>query len=249
MDLLCVKVKKGRLNGAADTFNTYVVLKVQNLKSTTINRKGSEPCWEQDFMFEISDVEKGFVVELWKKGLIWDKLLGTLWIPLTTVEYATDEGSGAWWILHSEVIKNGNEICGTKTPTRHEILLDVYFAILNDSDCRSYYRRASLQGACHSHQDTCSSLSPMKSALSMQEKELSNKDQVYISSLAKARWTRAIQKENLSFRSAAVVTECSSITLAEDLALEKFCSDVFDSREHISLSFEKLDNLMTYFVG
>ncbi|EMP38961.1 Protein unc-13 like protein A, partial [Chelonia mydas] len=80
---------------------------------------------------EISDVEKGFMVELWNKGLIWDKLLGTLWIPLTTVEYATDEGSGAWWILHSEVIKNGNEICGTKTPTRHEILLDVYFAILN----------------------------------------------------------------------------------------------------------------------
>ncbi|KAH1184280.1 hypothetical protein KIL84_014896, partial [Mauremys mutica] len=194
MELLCVKVKKGRLNGAADTFNTYVVLKVQNLKSTTINRKGSEPCWEQDFMFEISDVEKGFVVELWKKGLIWDKLLGTLWIPLTTVEYSTDEGSGAWWILHSEVIKNGNEICGTKTPTQHEILLDVYFAILNDSDCRSHYRRVSLQGACHSHQDTCSSLSPMKSTLSMQEKELSNKDQVYISSLAKARWTRAIQK-------------------------------------------------------
>ncbi|XP_026504239.1 protein unc-13 homolog A-like [Terrapene carolina triunguis] len=155
-----------------DTFNTYVVLKVQNLKSTTINRKGSEPCWEQDFMFEISDVEKGIVVELWKKGLIWDKLLGTLWIPLTTVEYATDEGSGAWWILHSEVIKNGNEICGTKTPTRHEILLDVYFAILNDSDCRSHYRRASLQGACHSHQDTCSNLSPMKSALSVQENEL-----------------------------------------------------------------------------
>ncbi|TFK02698.1 protein unc-13A-like [Platysternon megacephalum] len=34
----------------------------------------------------------------------------------------------------------------------------------------------------------------MKSALSVQEKDLSNKDQVYINSLAKARWTRAIQK-------------------------------------------------------
>ncbi|XP_067411966.1 protein unc-13 homolog A-like isoform X2 [Emydura macquarii macquarii] len=202
MELLCIKVKKGRLNGIADTFNTYVVLKVQNLKSTTINRRGSKPCWEQDFMFEISDVKKGFIVELWKKGLIWDRLLGILWIPLKTVEYATDEGSGAWWMLHSEVIKNGNEICGTKTPTLHEILLDVYFALLPDSDCRSHYRRASLQGACHSRQGTYSSLSSVNSALSVQEKEQSNKDQVYISSLAKARWTRAIQKRNHTISSA-----------------------------------------------
>ena len=34
----------------SDAFKTYVVLKVQNLKSTTIDRRGSEPCWEQDFM-------------------------------------------------------------------------------------------------------------------------------------------------------------------------------------------------------
>lgn len=34
----------------SDTSKTYVVLKVQNLKSTTIDRRGREPCWEQDFM-------------------------------------------------------------------------------------------------------------------------------------------------------------------------------------------------------
>lgn len=33
-----------------EAFDTYVVLKVQNLKGTTIERRGSEPCWEQDFM-------------------------------------------------------------------------------------------------------------------------------------------------------------------------------------------------------
>ncbi|KAJ7407985.1 hypothetical protein BTVI_61431 [Pitangus sulphuratus] len=73
-----------------DASKTYVVLKVQNLKSTTIDRQGSEPCWEQDFMFEICADGKGFVVELWKKGLLWDSILGVLWIPLATVEYATD---------------------------------------------------------------------------------------------------------------------------------------------------------------
>lgn len=33
-----------------DKFNTYVTLKVQNVKSTTITVRGDQPCWEQDFM-------------------------------------------------------------------------------------------------------------------------------------------------------------------------------------------------------
>uniref|UniRef100_A0A8B9CXB0 Unc-13 homolog C n=1 Tax=Anser brachyrhynchus TaxID=132585 RepID=A0A8B9CXB0_9AVES len=110
-------------------FNTYVVLKVHNLKSTTIDRRGSEPSWEQDFMFEISADEKGFTIELWKKGLLWDSILGILWIPLVSYRIFFQEGPGAWWTLHSEIIKNGSEIQGTRTPTSHEILLDVYFAL------------------------------------------------------------------------------------------------------------------------
>ncbi|XP_025916692.1 protein unc-13 homolog A-like [Apteryx rowi] len=180
-------------------FHTYVVLKVQNLKSTTIDRRGSQPCWEQDFMFEISADEKGFIIELWKKGLLWDSILGILWIPLATVEHATDGGPGAWWTLHSEVIKNGSEIHGTKTPTSHEILLDIYFAlpfdIHEDLDCRDCHRRAPLQGTSHSHQDTHDSLSSMDSGLSMKESKLRrNKDQADRSNFAKARWARAIQK-------------------------------------------------------
>lgn len=33
-----------------EKFNTYVTLKVQNVKSTTIAVRGSQPSWEQDFM-------------------------------------------------------------------------------------------------------------------------------------------------------------------------------------------------------
>jgi len=33
-----------------ERFNTYVVLKLQNVKSTTVLVKGNSPCWEQDFM-------------------------------------------------------------------------------------------------------------------------------------------------------------------------------------------------------
>jgi hypothetical protein len=34
----------------ADKFHTYVTLKLQNVKSTTIAVKGNNPSWEQDFM-------------------------------------------------------------------------------------------------------------------------------------------------------------------------------------------------------
>lgn len=34
----------------AEKFNTYVTLKVQNVKSTTIAVRGNLPSWEQDFM-------------------------------------------------------------------------------------------------------------------------------------------------------------------------------------------------------
>ncbi|KAG9350596.1 hypothetical protein JZ751_024485 [Albula glossodonta] len=50
MSLLCVGVKKAKLDGPQEKFNTYVTLKVQNVKSTTIAVRGSQPCWEQDFM-------------------------------------------------------------------------------------------------------------------------------------------------------------------------------------------------------
>ncbi|XP_015728470.1 protein unc-13 homolog A-like isoform X2 [Coturnix japonica] len=176
MELLSVKVKKGRLDKAAEAFDTYVVLKVQNLKGTTIDRRGSEPCWEQDFLFEIGAGEKGFTVELWKKGLLWDRILGVLWIPFSSVEHATEEGPGAWWMLHSKVIKNGTEIQGTRTPTSHELLLDIYFAIpfdMNeDLDYKGCNRGMLLQGTKDSHKDTYNGLSSLESGLSMLENKI-----------------------------------------------------------------------------
>ncbi|XP_075908191.1 protein unc-13 homolog B-like isoform X6 [Petromyzon marinus] len=143
MSLLCVKVKKAKLQGPAgvqqfqetimgdlviDKFNTYVTLKVQNLKSTTVTVRGSEPCWEQDFMFEINHLEGGLLVEAWEKGLIWDTMVGTIWVQLKTIKQSNEqEGPGEWLDLSSDVLMNGNEICGTKNPTPHKILLDLHF--------------------------------------------------------------------------------------------------------------------------
>uniref|UniRef100_A0A8C2L659 Unc-13 homolog A (C. elegans) n=1 Tax=Cyprinus carpio TaxID=7962 RepID=A0A8C2L659_CYPCA len=126
---LSITVKKAKLDGPQEKFNTYVSLKVQNVKSTTIAVRGSQPCWEQDFMFEINRLDLGLTVEVWNKGLIWDTMVGTLWIPLSNIRQSNEEGPGQWLTLDSQVIMAENEICGTKDPTFHRVLLDTRFEL------------------------------------------------------------------------------------------------------------------------
>lgn len=129
MSLLCVRVKKAKLKGPADKFNTYVTLKVQNVKSTTITVRGDQPCWEQDFMFEINRLDLGLIVEVWNKGLIWDTMVGTSWIPLGSIRQSEEEGSGEWIFLDAEVLMKADEIYGTKNPTPHRVQLDTRFEL------------------------------------------------------------------------------------------------------------------------
>uniref|UniRef100_A0A8C9YUT3 Unc-13 homolog A (C. elegans) n=1 Tax=Sander lucioperca TaxID=283035 RepID=A0A8C9YUT3_SANLU len=126
---ICFAVKKAKLDGPQEKFNTYVTLKVQNVKSTTIAVRGSQPCWEQDFMFEINRLDLGLTVEVWNKGLIWDTMVGTLWIPLSNIRQSNEEGPGQWLTLDSNAIMAENEICGTKDPTFHRLLLDTRFEL------------------------------------------------------------------------------------------------------------------------
>ncbi|KAG8003599.1 Protein unc-13-like protein A [Nibea albiflora] len=129
VNCLIKKVKKAKLDGPQEKFNTYVTLKVQNVKSTTIAVRGSQPCWEQDFMFEINRLDLGLTVEVWNKGLIWDTMVGTLWIPLRSIRQSNEEGPGQWLTLDSNAIMAENEICGTKDPTFHRLLLDTRFEL------------------------------------------------------------------------------------------------------------------------
>uniref|UniRef100_A0A667Y991 Unc-13 homolog B n=1 Tax=Myripristis murdjan TaxID=586833 RepID=A0A667Y991_9TELE len=112
-----------------DKFNTYVTLKVQNVKSTTITVRGDQPCWEQDFMFEINRLDLGLIVEVWNKGLIWDTMVGTAWIPLKSIRQSEEEGLGEWTFLDAEVLMKADEIYGTKNPTPHRVLLDTRFEL------------------------------------------------------------------------------------------------------------------------
>ncbi|XP_028916564.1 protein unc-13 homolog B isoform X5 [Ornithorhynchus anatinus] len=129
MSLLCVRVKRARFQGSPDKFNTYVTLKVQNVKSTTVAMRGDQPCWEQDFMFEISRLDLGLSVEVWNKGLIWDTMVGTVWIALKTIRQSDEEGPGEWSTLEAQALMRNDEVYGTKNPTPHKILLDTRFEL------------------------------------------------------------------------------------------------------------------------
>ncbi|XP_021564704.1 protein unc-13 homolog A-like [Carlito syrichta] len=80
-------------------------------------------------MFEINRLDLGLTVEVWNKGLIWDTMVGTVWIPLRTIRQSNEEGPGEWLTLDSQVIMADSEICGTKDPTCHCILLDTRFEL------------------------------------------------------------------------------------------------------------------------
>ncbi|KAI4499284.1 hypothetical protein M0802_005544 [Mischocyttarus mexicanus] len=74
----------------AEDFNSYVTLKLQNVKSTTVTVKGANPSWEQDFLFETNDMRAGLLVEVWCKGFLWDRFLGYYFIPLSEVTYMNE---------------------------------------------------------------------------------------------------------------------------------------------------------------
>ncbi|XP_038222163.1 phorbol ester/diacylglycerol-binding protein unc-13-like [Zerene cesonia] len=128
MSLLSVTVKKARYVGIqAPQFNTYVTLKLQNVKSTTVTVKGPTPCWEQDFLFEINDINLGLLIEVWNKGVIWDRALGYHYLPLTSVAYDEQECGGRWVELEAQLMMRGGAVVGTTGPTGHALLLDCRF--------------------------------------------------------------------------------------------------------------------------
>uniref|UniRef100_A0ABD2XR56 C2 domain-containing protein n=1 Tax=Trichogramma kaykai TaxID=54128 RepID=A0ABD2XR56_9HYME len=66
-------------------YNTYVTLKLQNVKSSTVPLKGSNPCWEQDFLFETNDLKGGLLLEVSLKGMLWDRTIGYYFLSLMEI--------------------------------------------------------------------------------------------------------------------------------------------------------------------
>ncbi|CAB4059572.1 unnamed protein product [Lepeophtheirus salmonis] len=89
MSLLNVTVRRANLVRPQTTnSNTYVTLKLQHVKSTTLTVTGPQPSWEQDFLFEIDNYDSGLLLEVWDKGMLWDKAIGYCWTPLSTFQFS-----------------------------------------------------------------------------------------------------------------------------------------------------------------
>ncbi|XP_045034176.1 protein unc-13 homolog B isoform X3 [Daphnia magna] len=136
MSLLSVTVKRAKFAGpSANQLNTYVTLQLQNVKSTTITVKGANPAWEQDFLFETNCLDTGLLIEVWNKGLIWDKAMGHYWLPLQQVPYSNEqEGIGQWMSLDAEQIMENGVVVGTRNPTGDYLLIDCRFELPYDSE-------------------------------------------------------------------------------------------------------------------
>jgi len=79
------------------------------------------------FNSETNRLDSDLVIELWNKGLLWDKLLGCHWMPLLSIQYTNKVGEGQWLSLDAEYVMNEGEVCGTHTPTGHYLLIEAHF--------------------------------------------------------------------------------------------------------------------------
>ncbi|KAL7012870.1 hypothetical protein ACKWTF_015090 [Chironomus riparius] len=142
MSLLNVTVKRAKYVGEqASQNNTYVNVKVQNVKTTTQTVKGAEPVWNQDFLFETNATSNsGVVIEVWCKNLILDRALGFQYIPLDTLPYNQFEYPATyeqWFTIDTDLVTVNGEVQGTRDPTGHMILLDLHFELPYDVDTQN----------------------------------------------------------------------------------------------------------------
>ncbi|WAR00412.1 LOW QUALITY PROTEIN: UN13B-like protein [Mya arenaria] len=78
---------------------------------------------------ETDRLDAGMIIEVWNKGMLWDKLIGLHWLPLRSVHFSNQEGEGKWMTLDSELIMQNGEIKGTRYPTGHSVLIEARFEI------------------------------------------------------------------------------------------------------------------------
>uniref|UniRef100_A0AC35G2C1 Uncharacterized protein n=1 Tax=Panagrolaimus sp. PS1159 TaxID=55785 RepID=A0AC35G2C1_9BILA len=73
------------------------------------------------------------MIELWNKGVLWDKLIGVNYLPLTEIEYSAIPGTGKWLQIDQDLQTKNGETIGTRNPTGHVVLADVRFELPFDA--------------------------------------------------------------------------------------------------------------------
>ena len=134
----CLKIHRGNLDLPDNTSsNFYVSIKVDNLKAHSLERSGKQPAWEQEFCFELPSnkigSEKMVTLEVWEKGFLWDKILGTACIPFEEISASLEETpladpkSGPKWLqMYEELLPaavGSSKVRGHRL-TCHELLVE-----------------------------------------------------------------------------------------------------------------------------
>lgn len=98
---------------------------------------------------ETNNVNTGLLVEVWTKGMIWDRAVGYSYITLDTIAHHNQYSGkrknfimrsfienlffvaapppAQWHSIDQEVFLRDGEVAGTHGPTGHHILLDIRF--------------------------------------------------------------------------------------------------------------------------
>ena len=85
---------------------------------------------------ELSSLETGLLIEVWDKGMLWDKVIGYYWAPLRLLQATPTELGGKWLPLDMEVVMENGQILATRSPTGHTLFLDYRFELPNNpSEC------------------------------------------------------------------------------------------------------------------
>ncbi|EPB75692.1 hypothetical protein ANCCEY_05237 [Ancylostoma ceylanicum] len=96
---------------------------------------------------ETNRLDEGMIIELWSKGVLWDRLLGVHFMPLTDVRYWWEfsaisrcllieerfsraaPGDGKWLQMDQELETRNGQTVGTSKPTGHNVLVDSRFEL------------------------------------------------------------------------------------------------------------------------
>lgn len=76
---------------------------------------------------ETNRVDTGLVIELWNKGILWDKMIGCIWVPLESIHFSEQANDGQWLQVDADLDIFNGEICGTRNPTGHLVHVEMHF--------------------------------------------------------------------------------------------------------------------------
>ncbi|VDO66810.1 unnamed protein product [Schistosoma curassoni] len=88
-----VIVIEARLESSDSSLNTYISVKLRQAHSSTQSVKGTAPKWNEEFIFETERMDGGLLIEIHSKGLLKDKLLGVVWLPLNKILHSNKFGN------------------------------------------------------------------------------------------------------------------------------------------------------------